>query len=113
MLASVGVAAMPSVTYLRIALFTELFNLSRRDVPVLITVSTLVQSQASADSTFPRSWMTKTHLFWLHKSSFRHKKERKKRVPSSRVSSSDSSEGFHYQMPRGSETPSIGETRHT
>lgn len=56
---------MPSVVYLCIALFTELFNLASRDIPVLVTVSTLVESQASADSTFPWSWIIKTQLFCL------------------------------------------------
>lgn len=54
---------MPSVVYLCIALFTELFNLAGGDIAVLITVSTLVESQASADSTFPWSWIIKTHTF--------------------------------------------------
>lgn len=49
------VAIMPSIVYLCVALFTELFNLAGSDIPVLITVSALVQSQASADTTFPRS----------------------------------------------------------
>lgn len=48
---------MPSVVYLCIALFAELFNLARCDVPVLVTVSALVESQASADPAFPRSWI--------------------------------------------------------
>lgn len=63
----IGVAMMPSVVYLCIALFTELFNLASGDIAVLITVSTLVESQASADSTFPWSWIIKAHtfLFWL------------------------------------------------
>lgn len=55
---------MPSVVYLCIALFTELFNLASGDIPVLITVSTLVESQASADSTFPWSWIMKTHTLY-------------------------------------------------
>lgn len=50
---------MPWVIYLCIALFTELFNLASSDVPVLITVSALVESQASADTTFPWSWIKK------------------------------------------------------
>lgn len=61
-----GVVIMPAaVVYLCIALFTELFNLAGGDIPVLITVSTLVERQASADSTFPRSWIIKTHHFIL------------------------------------------------
>lgn len=44
------------IVYLCVALFTELFNFSGRDIPVLVTVSALVQSQASADTTFPWSW---------------------------------------------------------
>lgn len=56
---------MPSVIYLCIALFTELFDLASGDIPVLVTVSTLVESQASADSTFPWSWIIKTHSFIL------------------------------------------------
>lgn len=54
---------MPSVVYLCIALFTELFNLASGDIPVLITVSALVESQATADSTFPGSCIVKTHMF--------------------------------------------------
>lgn len=54
-----------AVVYLCIALFTELLNLAGGDIPVLITVSTLVERQASADSTFPRSWIIKTHHFIL------------------------------------------------
>lgn len=59
------VALMPSVVYLYITLFTELFNLAGGDVPVLVTVSTFVQSQAAADPTFPWSWIMKTHAFIL------------------------------------------------
>lgn len=56
---------MPSVVYLCIALFTELFNLARGDIAVLITVSTLVQGQASADPTFPWSWLIKdTQIYY-------------------------------------------------
>lgn len=46
---------MPSLVYLYIALFTELLNLASGDVPVLVTVSTLVERQASADAAFSRS----------------------------------------------------------
>lgn len=46
---------MPSVVYLYVAFFTELFNFASSDIPVFIAVSTLVESQASADSTFPWS----------------------------------------------------------
>ena len=61
-----GVVIMPAaVVYLCIALFTELLNLAGGDIPVLITVSTLVERQASADSTLPRSWIIKTHHFIL------------------------------------------------
>lgn len=50
-----GVALMLSNVYLCITLFAELFNLAGSDVPVLIAVPTLVQSQATADPTFPGS----------------------------------------------------------
>lgn len=43
--------------YLYIALFTELFDLAGGNISVLITVSTLVESQASANSAF--SWSCK------------------------------------------------------
>lgn len=56
---------MPSAVYLCIALFTELFNLASGDVPVLITVSALIESQAAADSTFPWSCRMKAHDFIL------------------------------------------------
>lgn len=45
-----------SFVYLCIALFTELFNLASSDIPVLITVSAFIESQASTDATFPGSW---------------------------------------------------------
>ena len=71
-----------AVVYLCIALFTELLNLAGGDIPVLITVSTLVERQASADSTFPRSWIIKTHHFilsdLLHTSVVILKKKKKK-----------------------------------
>lgn len=64
---------MPSLVYLYIALFTELFNLASGDVPVLITVSTLVERQASADAAFSRSCtddntalLNQRHLGELH-----------------------------------------------
>lgn len=74
-----------AVVYLCIALFTELFNLAGGDIPVLITVSTLVERQASADSTFPRSWIIKTHDFNLSHTPHRGvllKKKKKKKVKS-------------------------------
>lgn len=49
------VAALFSVAYLRIALFTELLNLASSDIPVLITVSAFVESQACTDAALPRS----------------------------------------------------------
>lgn len=62
---SSGVATSPSAAYLCIALFTELFNFAGGDVSVLITVSTLVQSQTPTDTTLPRCWWVKKHTFTL------------------------------------------------
>lgn len=58
-----GVALTPSVVYLRITLFTELFNLAGGDVAVLVAVPTLVQSQATADPTLPGSCTMTRHAF--------------------------------------------------
>lgn len=58
-----GVALMPSVVYLCITLFTELFNLAGSDVAVLVAVPTLEQRQASADPTLPGSCTMKRNTF--------------------------------------------------
>ena len=115
-----GVATMPSVVYLCIALFTELFDLASGDIPVLITVPTLVQSQASADSTFPRSWIIKTRTFIIAdkcsssvKSRFVKQDSFFKKVPSSQLSCSDNSVRFHYRTPHSSESPLIGKVHTT
>lgn len=71
------VEIMPSIDYLCIALFTELLNLASCDIPILITVSTLIESQASADSTFPWSWIMKTHTHTHHRSGVKSQFERK------------------------------------
>lgn len=54
-----GVALMPSVVYLCVTLFTELFNLAGGDVAVLVAVPTLEQRQAAADPTLPGSCSTR------------------------------------------------------
>lgn len=61
-----GVALTPSVAYLCITLFTELFNLAGGDVAVLVAVPTLVQSQATADPTLPGSCTMTRHAFNPH-----------------------------------------------
>lgn len=61
-----GVALTPSVVYLCITLFTELFNLAGGDVAVLVAVPTLVQSQATADPTLPGSCTMTRHAFNPH-----------------------------------------------
>lgn len=58
-----GVALMPSVVYLCITLFTELFNLAGSDVAVLVAVPTLEQRQAAADPTLPGSCTVKRNTF--------------------------------------------------
>lgn len=58
-----GVALTPSVVYLCITLFTELFDLAGGDVAVLVAVATLVQSQAAADPTLPGSCTTTRPAF--------------------------------------------------
>lgn len=58
-----GVALMPSVVYLCITLFTELFNLAGSDVAILVAVPTLEQRQATADPTLPGSCTTKRNTF--------------------------------------------------
>lgn len=60
-----GVALMPSVVYLCITLFTELFNLAGSDVAVLIAVPTLEQRQAAADPTLPGSCTMKRNTITI------------------------------------------------
>ncbi len=50
------------VSYLCIALFAELLDLSWCDVTIFIALSALIKSQATANSTFPRSWQK--HLLY-------------------------------------------------
>lgn len=99
-----GVVIMPAaVVYLCIALFTELFNLAGGDIPVLITVSTLVERQASADSTFPRSWIIKTHHFILSHAPHRSVVLRVWRQEKNK-------KGFlHPETPHSSQSPLISE----
>lgn len=112
-----GVVIMPAaVVYLCIALFTELFNLAGGDIPVLITVSTLVERQASADSTFPRSWIIKTHHFILshtpHRSvvlGFEGKKRTKKGFLHLGRAAVTTQWDFITETPHSSQSPLISE----
>lgn len=58
--------------YLCITLLTELFDLAGGDIPVLVAVSALVESQTPADSTLPWSWITE-HI--NHRYHRRHARE--------------------------------------